>query len=254
MENKIDKKPISMTPNQKAFSTNSASALTKYRALVSGNDSFLKWCLIEIYNLVIAPLSGIIGIGLRSIIAKYLLGACGRNPAIERSVVIRNPSDIYLGSSVIIDQGAVLDSRKLSNPNNSISLGDNVFIGSNSMILSKNGSVSLGSGVNVSSFVRIASEGIINIEGSVLIASYCYIGPGNHRFDDIDTPIMEQGMEEGRGVNIGSNTWIGARATIVDGVTIGKNVVIGAHSLVKDDVPDNAIVAGTPAKIIRYRA
>jgi acetyltransferase-like isoleucine patch superfamily enzyme len=60
-------------------------------------------------------------------------------------------------------------------------------------------------------------------------------------------------MEIKGGVDIGENCWIGARATILDGVTVGKNAVIGAHSLVKDDVPENAVVAGTPAKVIKVR-
>ena len=54
-------------------------------------------------------------------------------------------------------------------------------------------------------------------------------------------------------VRIGSNSWIGTRATILDGVTIGQNAIVGAHSLVKDDVPDGAVVAGTPAKILSVK-
>ena len=54
------------------------------------------------------------------------------------------------------------------------------------------------------------------------------------------------------GVEIGENCWIGARVTILDGVKIGNNSVVGAHSFVNKDVPENVVVAGCPAKIIKY--
>jgi serine O-acetyltransferase len=53
--------------------------------------------------------------------------------------------------------------------------------------------------------------------------------------------------------SIGDNVWIFAGAKLLGGVSIGNNVVIGANAVVNKDVPDNAIVAGVPAKIIRYR-
>ena len=46
--------------------------------------------------------------------------------------------------------------------------------------------------------------------------------------------------------------WIGSKSVILPGVTIGENAVVGAGSIVTKDVPDNAIVAGNPAKIIKY--
>ena len=46
--------------------------------------------------------------------------------------------------------------------------------------------------------------------------------------------------------------WIGSKSVILPGVTIGENAVVGAGSVVTKDVPDNAIVAGNPAKIIKY--
>lgn len=54
-------------------------------------------------------------------------------------------------------------------------------------------------------------------------------------------------------VHIGNDVWIGARAIIVDGVRIGDGAVIAAGAVVTKDVPPYAIVAGVPAKIIRYR-
>lgn len=52
---------------------------------------------------------------------------------------------------------------------------------------------------------------------------------------------------------IGSDVWIGKGATIMDGVKIGNGAVIAAHAVVTSDVEPYAIVAGVPAKIIRYR-
>lgn len=51
-------------------------------------------------------------------------------------------------------------------------------------------------------------------------------------------------------VNIGDNVFIGAESVILPGVTIGKNVIVGANSTVTHDIPDNSVVAGSPAKII----
>ncbi len=50
---------------------------------------------------------------------------------------------------------------------------------------------------------------------------------------------------------IKQNAWIGAAATILPGVTIGENSVVAAGAVVSKDVPDNTIVAGIPAKIIK---
>lgn len=52
---------------------------------------------------------------------------------------------------------------------------------------------------------------------------------------------------------IGHDVWIGRDAMIMDGITLGTGAVVGAQSLVNKDVPPYAIVAGTPARIIRYR-
>lgn len=54
-------------------------------------------------------------------------------------------------------------------------------------------------------------------------------------------------------INIGNDVWIGTNASILSGVTIGNGVVIGAGSVVTKDVPNYAIVAGSPARIIKYR-
>lgn len=51
-------------------------------------------------------------------------------------------------------------------------------------------------------------------------------------------------------VIIGDNVFIGAESVVLPGVTIGNNVIVGANSTVTHDIPDNTVVAGTPAKLI----
>ena len=60
------------------------------------------------------------------------------------------------------------------------------------------------------------------------------------------------GKKDGKRPCIGDNVYIGASAVVIDGVHIGNNVIVGAGSIVVKDVPDNCVVAGNPAKIIKY--
>ncbi len=75
-------------------------------------------------------------------------------------------------------------------------------------------------------------------------------GKTQHYFDDIETPIKDQGGEFEK-ITIGEDCWIGNGALIM--ANIGKKCVIGAGSVVTHDVPDYSIVAGNPAKVIKKR-
>lgn len=59
---------------------------------------------------------------------------------------------------------------------------------------------------------------------------------------------------ESKPVHIGNNVWIGMNATIMKGVVIGDYAIVGASALVTKDVPPYAIVAGIPAKVVKYRS
>ena len=71
----------------------------------------------------------------------------------------------------------------------------------------------------------------------------------NHSFD-IKKNFKEQNVIS-KGIKIGSNVWIGAKVTILDGVIINDNSVIGAGSLVNNSFPSNVLIAGVPARIIK---
>ncbi|WP_028562665.1 sugar O-acetyltransferase [Paenibacillus pinihumi] len=82
----------------------------------------------------------------------------------------------------------------------------------------------------------------------------CMLGPGVHIYaatHPLHPDERNAGPEYGKPVTIGSNVWIGGRAVINPGVTIGNNVVIASGAVVTKNVPDNQIVGGNPAKIIK---
>lgn len=86
------------------------------------------------------------------------------------------------------------------------------------------------------------------------IGKNCFIAPGVHIYTathPLNPYERISGAEFGKAVTIGDNVWIGGRAVINPGVTIGNNVVIASSAVVTKDVPDNVVVGGNPAKILK---
>ena len=94
--------------------------------------------------------------------------------------------------------------------------------------------------------------GKCKIEANCLLGSGVHVmsGKGQHNFSDLNTPLKDQGGVFNK-VTIGEDSWIGNGALIL--ANIGKKCVVAAGSVVINDVPDFAIVAGNPAKIIKMR-
>ena len=129
---------------------------------------------------------------------------------------------VACGNNVNIDKGVTFSTK--------CSLGDESGIGKNSYI-----------GITVT------------IGKNTMMGMDCLILTRNHNFSNILEPMMYQGFADEKPVSIGDDVWIGARVIILGGVHIGNHAIIGAGSVVTHDVDDYAIVAGNPAKIIRYR-
>ncbi|EOG7683524.1 DapH/DapD/GlmU-related protein [Vibrio cholerae] len=140
----------------------------------------------------------------------------------------------------------------------SIVLGDNVSIYSH-CVLKVSGtytllgeSIIIGCGVGIGDFSHIGGAGGISIGDGTIIGPYFSAHPENHIFNNLDVPIKEQGLTR-RGISIGKDCWIGAKVTILDGASIGNGCIIAAGAVVRGEFPDNSIIAGVPAKVIRRR-
>lgn len=97
------------------------------------------------------------------------------------------------------------------------------------------------------------------VQGPLTIGKYVMMGPEviiytkNHNISSLEQPMIRQGETEPKEVIIEDDVWIGARVIILPGVRIGKGAVVAAGAVVTKNVEPYSIVAGVPAKIIRYR-
>lgn len=106
--------------------------------------------------------------------------------------------------------------------------------------------ISLGKNVFVNHACTFLDLGGITIEDEVQIGPKVNLITENHPLDPSDRKSLDLG-----GILIKRNAWLGAACTILPGVTIGENSVVAAGAVATKDVPDNAVVAGIPAKVVR---
>lgn len=90
---------------------------------------------------------------------------------------------------------------------------------------------------------QIGAHCIINTSASVdhhcIIEDFVHICPGVHL---------------GGNVRIGARSWIGIGSQVIQNIDIGENVLVGAGSTIVTNIPDNAVVMGTPGRIVRYQS
>lgn len=125
--------------------------------------------------------------------------------------------------------------------------GKNVNIEKGSAFSSKS-RIGDNSGIGVN-----AHLGVVFIGDNVLMGKECIGVTRNHGFMLKDELIRNQGYSEEKPIVIGNDVWIGHRVTILPGVKIAEGTVIGAGSVVTKNTEPYSVVAGNPAKIIKYR-
>lgn len=107
--------------------------------------------------------------------------------------------------------------------------------------------ITTGKNVFINACCKFQDQGGIEIGNNVLIGHSVAITTLNH-----DLNIENRMSMYAKKVKIGNDVWIGSNVTILPGITISDGAIVGAGSVVTKDVPKNAIVAGNPAKIIKY--
>lgn len=94
--------------------------------------------------------------------------------------------------------------------------------------------------------------GGISIGHDTIIGNYVSMHSENHNYKNPTLHIRLQGVSH-KGIVVGANCWIGAKATILDGTVIGDGCIVAAGAVVSGKFPNDVIIGGVPAKIIKNR-
>ncbi|MCK5127174.1 MAG: acyltransferase [candidate division Zixibacteria bacterium] len=161
--------------------------------------------------------------------------------------VIRLDAFKSLGENAIFENGVLVFHEE------SISLGANVYVGHNAILKAyyKNEMI-IGSDTWIGQGCYFHSAGGITIGKAVGIGPMVKMLTSYHIEGDIDKPVMHNELAF-EAIIIGDGADIGVGSTILPGVTIGKGAIVGAGSVVTNDIPEYAIAAGVPARVMRMR-
>jgi len=136
--------------------------------------------------------------------------------------------------------------------NATVSLGRWSWLGQGCKIRAHEGRVSVGAKSVLGQECTISAYQHVSIGRECIVADRVMLIDFDHGVVDVERPIRQQGIYK-RDVRVGHNVWIGYGACLLRGVTVGNNCVIGTNSVVNKDVPDDAVVAGIPARVLRMR-
>ncbi|MEN8884906.1 MAG: acyltransferase [Winogradskyella sp.] len=132
-----------------------------------------------------------------------------------------------------------------------IKFGDNVTIKNNTTIYAKkNSKITFGNNTSTGHDTEISANKSITIGSDVIMGANTYITDSNHGYSMTGIPFREQPMEIGS-VEIGNNVWLGRNAMILKGSNVGSDTVVAAGAVVTKCFPENIILGGVPAKVIK---
>lgn len=141
------------------------------------------------------------------------------------------------------------DAAIFGEPGRSVRIGDRCSIAAQAFL---HGPITLGRDVSINARANLDGGGKgITIGDGARIATGACLYAFDHGMKP-DRAVREQPVTS-RGITVGADVWIGAQAGITDGVTVGAHAVVAMGAVVTRDVPEWAIVAGVPARVVGDR-
>jgi acetyltransferase-like isoleucine patch superfamily enzyme len=164
---------------------------------------------------------------LKSLWWQRRLGSVGQHLFIENDVQLENPDRMHFGDSVVIKRYSLLSCH----PGGTLRIEDRVQVGRGCIIACGDSELRIGHHTAMGAYISVR-----NAEHGMVAGSF----------------VPDQPMSA-KPLSIGAGVYIGDRCSILGGVTIGDGAVVAANSVVIIDVPDNSVVAGAPARVVKVR-
>ena len=178
----------------------------------------------------------------------------GRLVFLGRSVRIRGRRLLKIGRFATIEDNVMLDAYA----RRGVIVGEGSRIGAHSTIRSTahlsvvGEGLIMGSNSGLGEYCYLGCAGGIRIGDHVIMGQYVSFHAQEHNFADPERPIREQGVRQ-QGISIGSDCWVGARATFLDGTEVGSHSVVAAGAVVRGKFPAGAVIGGVPARLLKMR-
>jgi len=210
----------------------------------------------------------------KEINARYLIRICQKYffmkvRGLIRALFYKNiKNDIYIGKRVkLICKNKMNFDKKVKIHDNvlidamskdGVIIGENSVIGQNTIIECTGSLKKIGKGLTIGKNTSFSNDcffgaaGGIEIGNDTIAGQYVRFHSENHNFNDLNILIKNQG-ETHKGIKVGNNCWIGSGAVFLDGAKIGNGCVVAANAVITKEFPDNVIIGGIPAKIIKNR-
>jgi acetyltransferase-like isoleucine patch superfamily enzyme len=131
-------------------------------------------------------------------------------------------------------------------------LGRWSWIGHGTKIRAHEGEVAIGAKSVLGQECTISAYQHVSIGRECIVADRVMLIDFDHGVVEVERPIRLQGIYK-RDVRVGHNVWMGYGSCVLRGVTIGDNAIVGTSAVVTKDVPENAVVGGVPARVLRTR-
>lgn len=165
-----------------------------------------------------------------------------------------NSLGIKIGSNSFLEKPKTLNGAEYIEIKENSSIGHSSWLGAFDKYINQSfkPKIMISNNVRIGNYACITAIDEILIKDGCLLSEYVYISDHYHGFDPtLNLSPKEQPLFSKGKVEIGENTFIGYRVSILSGVTLGKNCVVGSHSVVTKSFPDYSMIAGSPARLIK---
>ncbi len=173
---------------------------------------------------------------------------------IGRHVKILYRKKFFTGSKVRLHDFVYVDALS----EQGVRLGDCVVLGRGTRIECSGSLQHIGKGITIGKRTSFGNDcffgaaGGIDIGEDVIAGQFIRFHSENHKYSDQDALIRNQGVTH-KGIKVGNNCWIGSGAVFLDGAELGDGCVVAANAVVHGKFPENSVIGGVPAKLIKKR-